>query len=96
MIDSSSRYYPLPTLKYVSPAEREYAYKGRRFLPHAIQGSIVVEHAVTQGDRLDRITARHLGNPALFWQVCDANMALHPDELTAEVGRRLRIVLIQP
>jgi hypothetical protein len=51
------------------------------------------EHLVTEGDRLDNIAAQHLGDPELFWRLCDANRALRPDELTEEVGRRLRITL---
>jgi hypothetical protein len=46
---------------------------------------------VSQAERLDNITARHLGDPEQFWRLCDANNAMHPDELIAEIGRRLRI-----
>jgi hypothetical protein len=28
-----------------------------------------------------------------FWRIADANAALHPNELTAQPGRRLRITL---
>jgi len=34
-----------------------------------------------------------LGDPELFWRVCDANRAMRPDELTETIGRRLRITL---
>ena len=51
------------------------------------------EHVVGQGDRLDNITARYLGDPEQFWRVCDANRAMRPEELTEEIGRRLRITL---
>ena len=37
---------------------------------------------MAQGDRLDLITARTLGDPEQFWRVCDANDALDPAELT--------------
>lgn len=50
------------------------------------------EHAVTQGERLDNINARYLGDPEQFWRLCDANGVLHPRELE-EVGRILRITL---
>jgi hypothetical protein len=55
----------------------------------------MVEHPVVQDDRLDNITARYLGDPEQFWRVCDANNAMHPRELTEEIGRRLRIPLPQ-
>ena len=48
---------------------------------------------VTEGDRLDNITAAHLGDPEQFWRICDANRAMRPDELTRGLGRRLRITL---
>ena len=47
------------------------------FMLRADAGSI----PVTEGDRLDNITARFLGDPTQFWRVCDANLALLPDEL---------------
>ncbi len=50
------------------------------------------EHTVTQGDRLDNVTAHYLGDPEQFWRVCDANNAMRPAELE-EVGRRVRITL---
>ena len=51
------------------------------------------KQAVTQGDRLDNITAKFLGDPEQFWRVCDANNAMRPDELTEIIGRTLRITL---
>jgi len=48
---------------------------------------------VTQGERLDTITARYLGDPTQFWRVCDANDVLQPTELTEEVGNVIKIAL---
>jgi hypothetical protein len=50
------------------------------------------EHVVTQGERLDNITALYLGDPEQFWRLCDANAAMQPEELE-EISRRLRITL---
>jgi hypothetical protein len=52
----------------------------------------LVEHTVVQGERLDNITARYLGDPTQFWQVCDANGVLEPAELE-QLGRTVRIAL---
>jgi hypothetical protein len=52
-----------------------------------------MEHSVAQGDRLDSISARYLGDPEQFWLICDANGAIRPEELTETIGRRLRITL---
>jgi len=91
MFPVTSRYYGIETAKYVTPDGREIVYLRRRFVPAAGDGPIIAEHLVTQGERLDNITARYLGDPEQFWRVCDANNAMQPDELTAEIGRRLRI-----
>jgi hypothetical protein len=50
---------------------------------------------VTQGERLDNITARYLGDPLQFWRLCDANGALDPEELTDETGRTIAITMPQ-
>jgi len=42
-------------------------------------------------DRLDNIAAHYLGDPEQFWRLADANNAMRPEELTEEVGRRLRV-----
>jgi hypothetical protein len=56
---------------------------------------LLIEVLVTEGDRLDLITARTLGDPEHFWRVCDANNAMNPFDLTAEIGRRLRVPIPQ-
>ena len=94
MFPVTSRYYGIETAKFVTPNGRQIVYLRRRFLPLATT-AILTEHTVTQGDRLDNITARYLGDPEQFWHLCDANNTMHPDELTAELGRRINIPLIQ-
>ena len=50
---------------------------------------------MTEGDRLDLITARTLGDPEQFWRICDANNTMNPSDLTAETGRVLRVPVPQ-
>jgi len=95
MFDSDSRYYSIETTTMINPSGREVAYVRRRFLPRAPTTSPIVEHVVKQGERLDHITARYLGDPLLFWQLCDVNNAMHPDDLVAELGHRIKITLLQ-
>ncbi|MGH7496697.1 MAG: LysM domain-containing protein [bacterium] len=95
MFPVTSRYHQIETAKSVAGDGREIVYLRRRFLPAAIEATVLTEHSVTQGERLDNITARYLGDPELFWLLCDANQAMHPEELTAEIGRRLQISLQQ-
>ena len=93
MFSSTSRYYDMEIAKFVAADGREFVYLRRRFLPDARKMIVLNEHTVTEGDRLDNITAQYLGDPEQFWRVCDANEAMRPEELTDEVGRRLRISL---
>ena len=89
----TSRYHGLGTLVRRLPGGREVAYVRRRVVPPPERFDLLQEHVVTQGDRLDAITARYLGDPEQFWRVADANRAMRPDELTETPGRRLRITL---
>ena len=96
MFDPTSRYASLgvKTLA-VDEAEEKHAirYVERRFLPQGGAGTTIVEHVVTQGDRLDNVTAKYLTDPTQFWRVADANDSLRPEELTEEIGRRIKITL---
>ncbi|HUI06060.1 MAG TPA: LysM domain-containing protein [Verrucomicrobiae bacterium] len=97
MFDSTSRYAKLAvrTLTVTGPdgEPRDIPYVERRFLPSVDAGTTIVEHTVTQEDRLDNVTAKYLGDPTQFWRVCDANEAMDPGALTEEVGRRIRIAM---
>ena len=95
MFPPTSRYFSIETAKLIDAAGREIVYLRRRFLPDSQTMVTLAEHSVTEGDRLDNVTARYLGDPEQFWRVADANDAMNPDELTSEIGRRLRIPLPQ-
>jgi hypothetical protein len=95
MFTPTSRYYALPTKQLTTLDGRRVTYVQRRFVPPASTFQRLGEVVVRQGDRLDNITARTLGDPEQFWQLCDANNAMNPPELTAEFGRRLRIPVPQ-
>jgi nucleoid-associated protein YgaU len=97
MFEPTSRYYGIETVKTTPPGEaRVVSYKRRRFIPPAEAMTTLVEHTVVQGDRLDNLAARYLGDPEQFWKICDANNVLRPDELTEEIGRVVRIALPYP
>jgi hypothetical protein len=89
----TSRYYGYETLQIKLPGGLAVVYLKRRFLPQPESFSLLQEHIVTEGERLDNITAKYLGDPEQFWRVADANRAMRPEELTEVVGRRLRITL---
>ena len=89
----TSRYYGLGIDVLDLPDGREVAFFKRRFVPSPDRFALLQEYRVEQGDRLDNLAARWVGDPEQFWRLCDANGALRPDELTETVGRRLRITL---
>ena len=89
----TSRYYAIETTTLETAGHTTIVYLRRRFLPPPERFALLQEHEVTQGDRLDNITAAYMSDPEQFWRICDANGAMRPDELTEEIGRRLRITL---
>jgi hypothetical protein len=93
MFAMTSRYFSIPTAKIEKAASETIVYVRRRFVPPPERFALLQEHTVTQGERLDNITAHFLGDPEQFWRVCDANRAMRPEELTETVGRKLRITL---
>jgi hypothetical protein len=97
MFDPTSRYYKIEvTTIAVTDGDglpREIRFVKRRFIPAPDDATTVVEHTVTQGERLDNITARYLGDPTQFWRVCDANNVMQPNELTDTIGTRIKIAL---
>jgi hypothetical protein len=89
----TSRYANVETAELEIAPGRTVSYLRRRFVPQPDRFVLLLEHAVVDGDRLDNVTARYLGDPEQFWRVADANGAMRPEELTETVGRRLRITL---
>ena len=95
MFEPESRYYQIETATYATPDNRTIRYVKRRFLPEGKDMQLLVEVAVTEGDRLDMITASKLGDPEQFWRIADANNAMNPVDLTDEIGKVLRVPIPQ-
>jgi hypothetical protein len=92
MFSPTSRYFGIET------ATREgvggtIVFLRRRFVPPPERFALLQEHVVAEHDRLDTIAAYYLGDPEQWWRIADANAALDPADLTATLGRRLRITL---
>lgn len=94
---TDSRYYGFKTLSYVAPNGQTITYLVRRFVPApgAPNFATVARHTVRQGDRLDLIAAKYLGDPLMFWLICDANGAIRPNELVETPGTVLNITMPQ-
>jgi hypothetical protein len=87
-----SRYYNLPTATLTTP-DGPMAYVKRRFVPKPERFQTIQQYRVQQGDRIDNVSAANLGDPTLYWRLCDANRAMRPWTLTETPGAVLLITL---
>lgn len=94
--EPSSRYYGVDTAQLTrldaNGQPRTIAYSRRRLIPDYTDQPLLAEHRVAEGERLDAITARYVGDPQRFWMLCDANTVLSPSELEV-IGRIVRIAM---
>jgi hypothetical protein len=93
--DHTSRYYTLPTATTTLPDGRVVVHLTRRFVPDRRDAPLLTEVVITEGERLDLVTARTLGDPLQFWRICDSNSELSPFALVAVIGRRVRVTVPQ-
>jgi len=89
----SSRYATVETATMQGSNGEPVVFLRRRFVPQADKFSLLQEHRLKEGERLDNITAQYYGDPERFWQCCDANNVLDPGELTEEPGSIIKITL---
>ena len=87
----SSRYYGDTVEMFTMADGTQVAYLQRRIIPQPDIYTSTMDYVVVDGDRLDKLAAKYLGDPLLFWMIADANGAVDPDELTAQAGRTIQI-----
>jgi nucleoid-associated protein YgaU len=94
---TDSRYYGSATLTYITPAGQSIAYLAQRIVPQpgAPNFATVAQHIVRQGDRHDLIAAKYLGDPLMFWLICDANGVISPFALVETPGTSISITTPQ-
>ena len=94
---TDSRYCGSSTRTYTTPDGQTITYLARRFVPQAGAPNFatVARHTVKQGDRLDLIAAKYLGDPLIYWLICDANGATRPSDLVATPGTVVQITMPQ-
>ena len=89
----TSRYHGIDTATMETVDGKTIIHLRRRFIPPSERFSLLQEHTIVQGDRVDNLANQYLGDPEQFWQLCDANYVMRPQELTETIGRRIRITL---
>jgi nucleoid-associated protein YgaU len=94
---TASRYYGTSTICTEGADGQTIRYLTRRFVPQpgAPNYNTVATHTVRQGDRLDLIAARYLGDPLMYWLICDANGAIRPNDLVQTPGQVIDITMPQ-
>jgi hypothetical protein len=93
LFPANSRYQSIETMRVTLPNGTEVTCLKRRFIPPPERLASWQTHQVVEGDRLDNLAGRYLGDAEQFWRICDANRAMRPDELVETMGRRLHIAL---
>jgi hypothetical protein len=94
---TDSRYYNSSTLTYTAPNGQAITYLAQRFVPQpgAPNFAAVAQHTVVKGDRLDLLASKYLGDPLMYWLICDANGAIRPNGLIENPGTVIDITTPQ-
>lgn len=90
--DADSRYHGTALRHVRAPDGRLLPCLARRFVPPPEAFATLSWHRVAAGERLDQIAARAIGSAETFWQICDANRAIWPQDLET-AGTELRLTL---
>jgi len=91
--NTTSCYYGAAIRQITLPDGTPVAFLARRILPQPTIYLSVQNYVVAENDRIDNLAARFLGDPLLYWMICDANGVTDPDELTVQAGRSILIPL---
>jgi hypothetical protein len=83
-----SRYEKVETDTMTDREGRAVAFKKTRLIPDT---PAELAHRVAPPERLDHIAHRYYRDAERFWRICDSNVAMWPDDLTSEPGRRIAI-----
>jgi nucleoid-associated protein YgaU len=92
-VNPNSPYYGAEVEDLTLPDGTPVKYLARRLLPQSAVYTATTTYVVADGDRLDNLAQRFLGDPSLYWMICDANGATDPNELTAQPGQMIDIPL---
>lgn len=83
--------YVLTECDEIGEGDERIRYLRRRFIPHGNHVIGPVRVTVREGERVDQVAARALGNASRWWVICDANDAMSPFDLLDEPGTALAI-----
>lgn len=93
VVGPGSRYHGVGTAQFRGEDGRTIVYLRRRFPPDPATLVLIGTADVLEGDRPDLLAYRHLGDPAAWWRLADANLVTDPNQLSAVPGSRVRLTL---
>jgi hypothetical protein len=79
MFDSKSRYVKAETYQVTDARGRQVTVVAAPAPPEQVLLGI---HLLKQGERLDLLAARYLGDPAGYWRIAEQNNVMLPEALT--------------
>ena len=79
MFDNKSRYWGLETYIVTDRRGRDVTVVP---VPDAPQEVSMGLHILRQGQRLDHLAYKYLGDPAGYWRICELNGVMLPEALT--------------
>lgn len=88
-----SRYSGLRVASLATADGGAISYVGRRFIAQPENFAVLQRHRVIQGERVDLLAAQSYGDPLFYWRLCDANLALRPEDVTARPGVFINLTL---
>ena len=84
MFDQRSRYRDTENAQHTTDSGDVVVYRRRRILPRVEDMQMRGMVTVIPNERVDHLTARTLGDPLQYWQLCDANPVMNPSELLTQ------------
>jgi len=89
----SSRYYGANTLEYVGHDGVAVRYLARRIVPQPGVYTSTQTYSVSEGDRIDNLSSKYLGDPLLYWMIADVNSVMDAESLTQTPGKNMQLPL---
>lgn len=84
MFERNSRYFDLGKAYHITSDGNKFVYIRRRFIPKRNRDVTYPINQYFEGDRLDLLAGRILGDPEAFWRICDVNTEMNPRKLFSE------------
>lgn len=88
MFFKGSRYENVATDSITDAKGQVIRFKCVRFIPDTPARMLL---KLKQNERLDQIAGRIYQDPERFWRICDANLAMWPDDLVGNGADEIRI-----